>query len=631
MKKKTFLIIILIFFVFFQPLLANLVYADYDKSEIKISGRETYSEFSKINSGSAYLYRNNDSNKKGITVCVNAGHGTSGASNVYTQCHPDGTPKVTGGTTAAGSTEAVAVSSGMQFPNGTSEATATLNVALELKDILLKNGYNVLMIRENDDVQLDNIARTVLANEYADCHVSLHFDDTAGGAYYTKVPDVESYKNMEPVKSNWQNCDKLGDCLIQGIRDLGEFPINGNGSVEMDLTQTSYSTIPSMDIELGNSSIQLSNQTYKRLAEGVFNGISTFFNENPNLINGGNNNSNKKKESLLDIFFEPFLKGIFKVIDIFRAAIDVVQWLIDLFQTIPSGTWKDFTITYKYDELLSDGPEGSKNKYTMVSEGIKESNYSVPIDGVEEGFTKDTEIPVIPVDLYNFANGNVYLLDTNVLTNEKDKSPITKIVTNYMHVTVYISAALLIVMLIFHGINIVRTAITPKEKAEHKNKLYELGKALLLLVGSIVFMALCIYMIKFVFKQIQIGITDELPVRVNVGGDVNYSFSTNGTGYIRYLTQITDTDLILFKFVYTIAYLFLVAFNLITMLVMTVRFIALMFLSIIGPLFAAFSMFGRKKFLNYDFKKWAIHYFAWSSIQLVLAILYRLGLTICIR
>ena len=70
-----------------------------------------YAQFSAIHSGSSVLYRA-PSNRKGVTVAINAGHGTSGGQSVKTQCHPDGSAKVTGGSTAAGSTTAVAVSSG---------------------------------------------------------------------------------------------------------------------------------------------------------------------------------------------------------------------------------------------------------------------------------------------------------------------------------------------------------------------------------------------------------------------------------------------------------------------------------------------------------------------------------------
>ena len=87
-----------------------------------------------------------------------------GGGSVKTQCHPDGSAKVTGGTTGAGATSAVAVSSGMTFADGTAESKVTLAMAKVLKTKLLNAGYDVLMIRESDDVQLDNIARTVIAN-----------------------------------------------------------------------------------------------------------------------------------------------------------------------------------------------------------------------------------------------------------------------------------------------------------------------------------------------------------------------------------------------------------------------------------------------------------------------------------
>lgn len=54
----------------------------------------------------------------------------------------------------------------MTFLDGTSESQVTLQAAKILRDRLLKEGYDVLMIRETEDVQLDNIARTdVLFND----------------------------------------------------------------------------------------------------------------------------------------------------------------------------------------------------------------------------------------------------------------------------------------------------------------------------------------------------------------------------------------------------------------------------------------------------------------------------------
>lgn len=247
-------------------------------TEVKMDSSWKYADFSKINSGAALLYKSEASSRKGITVCVNAGHGTKGGSSVKTQCHPDGTAKVTGGTTSAGATTAVAVSSGMQFSDGTAEAKVTLAMARKLKDKLLAAGYDVLMIRETDDVQLDNVARTVIANNMADCHIALHWDSTTSnkGAFYMSVPNVDSYRNMEPVKSNWQKHNALGDSLVAGLKGAG-VKIFSNGAMEMDLTQTSFSTIPSIDIELGDKASDHSDGTLNTLADGLLAGVKNYF------------------------------------------------------------------------------------------------------------------------------------------------------------------------------------------------------------------------------------------------------------------------------------------------------------------------------------------------------------------
>ena len=238
-----------------------------------------YAEFSKISSGTATLYRSTVAAKKNKVICVNAGHGTRGGSSVKTQCHPDGTAKVTGGTTSAGATSAVAVSSGMTFADGTPESQVTLAMAKKLKEKLLAAGYDVLMIRESDDVQLDNIARTVMANNMADCHIALHWDSTEKdkGAFYMSVPNVASYRSMEPVASNWQKHNALGESLVAGLKNTG-VKIFSSGAMEMDLTQTSFSTIPSIDIELGDKKSDHSDAVLNQLADGLLDGINRYFN-----------------------------------------------------------------------------------------------------------------------------------------------------------------------------------------------------------------------------------------------------------------------------------------------------------------------------------------------------------------
>lgn len=252
--------------------------AESASGQVNFNSQWKYAEYSKINSGAATLYRSQAADKKDITVAVNAGHGTKGGGSVKTQCHPDGTPKVTGGTTSAGATTAVAVSAGTTFKDGTAESKVTLAMARILKEQLLAAGYDVLMLRDGEDVQLDNVARTVMANNASDCHIALHWDSTENdkGAFYMSVPSAASYRSMEPVKSHWQQHNALGESLISGLKSEG-VKIFSKGSMEMDLTQTSYSTIPSMDIELGDRGSDHSEATLTVLAKGLVKGVNAYF------------------------------------------------------------------------------------------------------------------------------------------------------------------------------------------------------------------------------------------------------------------------------------------------------------------------------------------------------------------
>jgi len=247
------------------------------EKDIALTDDLKYAEFSKIHSGTAKLYKNNGAAHGNITVCVNAGHGTKGGESVKTQSHPDGTGKVTGGTNAAGAKTSMAVSSGMEFTDGTAERTVTLKEAMILKQKLLDSGYSVLMIRESEDVQLDNIARTVLANNYADCHIAVHWDSTSSnkGAYYMAAPSG-SYRSMEPVASTWKKSAAFGGCLISGLKSSG-IKIFEGGSLEQDLTQTSYSSVPSVDIELGDKASDHSEAVLEKTADALLQGVELYF------------------------------------------------------------------------------------------------------------------------------------------------------------------------------------------------------------------------------------------------------------------------------------------------------------------------------------------------------------------
>ena len=252
------------------------------KMNISFDDTWEYADFSKIHTDPVILWFAKGTNRKNIVVAVNAGHGCTGGESEQTLCHPDGTAKVTGGSTSAGATTATAINNGMTFDDGTKEAAAVLQLAKLVKEDLLQAGFDVLMIRDNDDTQLDNIARTVFANNCADCHISLHYDSTAGdkGFFYIRVPDNASYKAMEPVASHWEDHDALGEAILAGVAEKN-LPVFSGGSIALDLTQTSYSTVPSVDLEVGDKSSDHSEAAQKPIAEGITAGLEKYFKENP--------------------------------------------------------------------------------------------------------------------------------------------------------------------------------------------------------------------------------------------------------------------------------------------------------------------------------------------------------------
>lgn len=111
-----------------------------NNSKIALDLAWEYSEKSKINSGCA-IYFSALHNRKNFIVGLNAGHGTKGGTEVKTLSHPDGSPKVTGGTNAKGSIESYAISDGMSFSDGVKESIVTLQMARILKEKLINEVF----------------------------------------------------------------------------------------------------------------------------------------------------------------------------------------------------------------------------------------------------------------------------------------------------------------------------------------------------------------------------------------------------------------------------------------------------------------------------------------------------------
>lgn len=249
--------------------------ADCQKENIVFESDWQYAEYSAIHSGMSVKYK--APNPKGITIAVNAGHGTKNGEKKLTYCHPDKSKKVTGGSTDKGAEKAPAVAGGMVFKDGATEASVAYKLACVFRDKLLAAGYDVLMIRDSEDVQLDNIARTIISNNNADFHICLHWDmdalDYNKGIFYIAVPDA--LKKMAPVSTLWKKHNLLGKCLVKGL-EMNDMKIKEPSSMQIDLTQTSYSTIPFVDVEMGNQCGKHDDKTLDEMAKGLVTGVERY-------------------------------------------------------------------------------------------------------------------------------------------------------------------------------------------------------------------------------------------------------------------------------------------------------------------------------------------------------------------
>ena len=246
------------------------------------------------------------------------------------------------------------------------------------------------------------------------------------------------------------------------------------------------------------------------------------------------------------------------------------------------------------------------------------------------------------MDLYTIATGEIKEFDVNFFENnssEQDSKWIkirNSFTTTVLHTVIYIGAAFLLSVLIWHGIYTVKESISPKksltpqEKFNHKKRLHDIVISIIMLAGTIVVMNLCIHLTYWVSGTIKVAETNESPIRVILKDDEPiYSFSTNITGYFRYMSGISKVGKIGDKFMYTILYIVFVWMNILAVLCMFVRTIALMILSIKGPITAVLHSIDKEKFNHMSFQNWVVQYFEWSGIQIIFAIAYKIVLQVC--
>lgn len=167
--------------------------------------------------------------------------------------------------------------------SGKHEYEVNLEIGLKLRDLLLKRGYEVLMTRETNDINLSNMERALMANSAgADIFLRLHCnsstDPSQRGVLCYKAGPQNPFVGEELIKSG----EKLAALLLES-----QTAATGQNALGLldgdDMTGINWAAMPAVIVEMGYMSnpdedMFLAGETGQLLiAGGLANGVDAFF------------------------------------------------------------------------------------------------------------------------------------------------------------------------------------------------------------------------------------------------------------------------------------------------------------------------------------------------------------------
>ncbi len=162
------------------------------------------------------------------------------------------------------------------------ESVVNLQVSLMLKDILLARGYSVLMTRESENVDISNMERAMMANEYhSAAFVRIHCNGSTDQSVKGILAVAPSAANPY-VGALYEQCRALSNTILAAMSSkTGAY---NRGILQSDsMSGINWSQVPVTIIEMGFMSnptedLLLTDSSYQLLlAAGIADGIDAYF------------------------------------------------------------------------------------------------------------------------------------------------------------------------------------------------------------------------------------------------------------------------------------------------------------------------------------------------------------------